>query len=193
MVIEDSTKRVRILGISGSLREASYNSALLREIASRVGSHVDISIARIDDLPFYNRDVELVGLPEPVSRLRSQIADADAVVLASPEYNWSVTAPLKNAIDWASRAPASPLNGKRIALVGGGGRSGGRRSQRHLREILEHNRVELLQEPEVAVTRIYDAFDDDMVLVDDDVAALLDGFVPELERFAAAPVPIETA
>ena len=99
---------IRILGISGSLRTKSYNTALLGAVAEAMPPSMSVRIVDIGDLPLYNRDVEVQGLPGPVSRLRSELSDADAVLFACPEYNWSVTGALKNAIDWLSRNPASP-------------------------------------------------------------------------------------
>lgn len=182
MMIEDSTRTYDLVGISGSLRTGSHHSAMLGQISSRLSPGVVLTVVRIDDVPFFDRDVELLGWPGPVARLRDRVAAADALVIASPEYNHSVTGVLKNAIDWLSRRPDSPLDAKPVAIVGGGARGGGRNSQRHLREILQHNKVELLETPEVAVVRVYEAFDKDGAVVDEALSALLDDFTSALER-----------
>lgn len=179
------THPLSILGISGSLRHDSYNTALLRAAARLLPDRVAFSMAQIGELPLYNRDVEVLGFPPAVIRLREQMADADGLLFGSPEYNWSITGALKNAIDWASRGPQSPLDYMPAAIVGGGGRSGGARSQAHLRDVLAHNRAQVLEEPEVLVPRVWEAFADG-ALVDEkvwaDMRALVVAFVAHVER-----------
>lgn len=107
---------MRLVGISGSLREISYNTALLREAAEMLPSGVELEIVRIDELPLYNSDL---GEVAPVARLREQIGGADGVIIATPEYNYGIPGPLKNAIDWASRpAYRSPFAGKPVGILG---------------------------------------------------------------------------
>ncbi len=177
---------LHILGISGSLRQGSYNTALLRSAAEAMPPSMLLTIGEISDLPLYNRDVEVQGLPEPVQRIRAQLADADAVLFACPEYNWSLTGALKNAIDWLSRNPASPLDHKPAAIIGGGGRGGGARAQAHLREVLAHNRVPVYEASEVVIPAIWKAFDDDLHLVDEqafaDLRTLVGGFEADVRR-----------
>jgi chromate reductase len=148
---------VGILGISGSLRAASRNTAALRWLATHAPAGVDLEIADISDFPLYDWDLEQEGLPASVQRVVSQVQAADAVLFATPEYNYSVTGPLKNAIDWLSRPPQS-LWGKPVAMFGVAGRSGSMRSQLHLREIVLHEEVRLVMRPEVLIS-IGDAFD----------------------------------
>jgi chromate reductase, NAD(P)H dehydrogenase (quinone) len=138
---------IRLLGLSGSLRRASANTAALRVAAELAPDGVDVLLHPLDDVPLYNGDVEARdGFPASVSALRRAVARADGLLLASPEYNWSTTAVLKNAIDWASRGPESPLDHKPTALLSAAGGSGGRRAQAHLRDILAHNEVDVLDE-----------------------------------------------
>jgi chromate reductase, NAD(P)H dehydrogenase (quinone) len=138
---------VRLLGLSGSLRRASANTAALRAAAELAPDGVEVVLHPLDDVPLYHGDVEArEGYPPGVVALRRAIAGADALLLASPEYNWSTTAVLKNAIDWASRAPDAPLDGKPAALLSAAGGSGGARAQAHLRDILAHNEVDLLDQ-----------------------------------------------
>jgi chromate reductase, NAD(P)H dehydrogenase (quinone) len=138
---------IRLLGLSGSLRRASANTAALRTAASLAPDGVDVVLHPLDDVPLYHGDVEArEGFPEAVVALRDAVAEADGLLLASPEYNWSTTAVLKNAIDWASRGPSAPLDAKPAALLSAAGGSGGRRAQAHLRDILAHNEVDLLEE-----------------------------------------------
>jgi len=146
---------LRILGVSGSLRKASCNSGLIRA-AARLSEDLgyEFQIADID-LPLYNGDVEAQGFPPSVLRWREQIAQADALLIASPEYNYSMTGVLKNAIDWASRPsenpPSQPLAGKPVALMGAGGGLGAARSQYHLRQVAVYVDVYIMNKPELMV------------------------------------------
>lgn len=145
---------INILGISGSLRRDSLNRALLRAAGSLLPSGADLEVADISDLPLYNWDVEQeLGFPEPVIRFRSQIAAADGLLISTPEYNNSIPGPLKNALDWASRGGQdSPLNQKPVAIMGAAGRLGSVRAQMHLRSVLLHNDLKVVQKPEVLIT-----------------------------------------
>jgi chromate reductase len=177
--------RLSILGISGSLRRDSYNTALLRATRTLLPDIVSFSVGDIGDLPLYNPDVEVQGFPPAVVGLREQLLSADGVLFASPEYNWSITGALKNAIDWASRPPQSPLDHVPAAIISGGGRSGGARSQAHLREVLAHNRAQVLEEPEVLVPRVWEAFTDGILTSErvwDDLRALAGAFVEHIVR-----------
>ncbi len=111
--------RFRILGIPGSLRRGSYNRGLLRAAVEVAPEGVEIQIAELGQIPLYNADVEANGAPEPVRELKDWIARVDALLIATPEYNYSIPGVLKNAIDWASRPPSeTPLRHKPIALMG---------------------------------------------------------------------------
>lgn len=133
----------RILGIAGSLRIGSYNRRLL-DAATEAFPDADWTIARLRAIPPYDADIEARGLPPAVVQLKDQIAAADALVIASPEYNHSVPGVLKNAIDWASRpALRSPLAGKPVVMMGGSPhRTGAQRALDHLRQILESTLAE---------------------------------------------------
>jgi chromate reductase, NAD(P)H dehydrogenase (quinone) len=135
-----------LVGLSGSLRAASLNTALLRTAAEVAPAGVAVRIAELRDLPFYDADLEARGEPLAVTALRRQVADADGILLAFPEYNWSVPAVLKNAIDWLSRGPDSPLDGIPAGMLSAAGRSGGSRAQAHMLDILGHNAVRVATE-----------------------------------------------
>jgi chromate reductase, NAD(P)H dehydrogenase (quinone) len=134
-----------LVALSGSLRRASVNTALLEAAIELAPADVDVVLHPLRDLPLYDGDVEAAGMPRAVRRLREAVADADGLLLASPEYNHSTTAVLKNAIDWLSRGPDSPLDHLPVALLSAAGGSGGAGAQAHLRDILAHNRVDLLE------------------------------------------------
>lgn len=157
---------IHILAISGSLRHDSYNTALLRAAADLAPQTMKIDLFPIGNLPLFDADLEAAGNPESVLRFREAVAEADALLLATPEYNWSTTGALKNAIDWASRGGSeAPLNFKPAALLGAGGRFGTLRAQLHLREILGHNHVRLVTKPQVQVSSASEKFDEDGVLI----------------------------
>src|SRR5450631_3178156 len=107
---------LKVLGISGSLRKASFNTAALRACADLMPPGMTLKITSIADIPMFNQDVFDAGLPEPVKRIRAEIAAADGLLLASPEYNFSVSGALKNVIDWGSRAPNQVFLEKPVAI-----------------------------------------------------------------------------
>ena len=116
---------LKVLGISGSLRRASFNSGLLRVAQEVAPAGMEVSIFDLKDLPLYNGDVEADGDPAPVIALKSAVRDADAVLFATPEYNWGTSGALKNAIDWASRdREEGSLMGKPATIIGAGGEPG---------------------------------------------------------------------
>jgi chromate reductase len=111
---------MRVLGITGSLRQGSYNHALLREAAERLPAGAElVEFDRLGEIPPFDADVEAEGAPEPVEALRQAMREADAVLVATPEYNHSIPGVLKNALDWASRpAGQSALSGKPAMVIG---------------------------------------------------------------------------
>lgn len=146
-----------------------------------------IEIADISDLPLYNADVERRRIPTAVQRFRSEIDSADGILFATPEYNYSVTGAMKNAIDWASRRP-SPLDYKPAAIMGAGGRSGTARAQRHLRDILEHNRLRVVTDPEVLLPRARILFENGTLQdasARDGIRELLESLQKTIEQAAA--------
>lgn len=164
----DSNRPIAVLGISGSLRRGSYNTAALRAAGELMPDDMTLELADISDLPVYNADDERAsGFPDPVQRLRRQVATADALLIATPEYNYSVSGALKNAIDWLSRPPDPPINLMPTAILGVGGRLGTARAQLHMRDIARHNDLRLVQKPEVLIAGGWDKFDDDLRLTDE--------------------------
>jgi chromate reductase len=177
---------VRVLGIAGSLREGSYNRGLLRAARELAPAGVELVEHDLRGLPLYDGDVEAAGDPEPVAALKDAIRSADALLIATPEYNRGAPGGLKNAIDWASRPPlASPLAGKPVALMGAStGRGGTVRAQQQLRDALEFPRAFVLDEPRVLVPEAYLRFDADGELVDDGVRAQIADVLDTLARVA---------
>jgi chromate reductase len=174
---------MKLLGIAGSLRKSSFNRGLLRAARELLPADVELAEFDIRGVPFYDGDVEAAGDPEPVVALKDAIREADALLIATPEYNRGIPGGLKNAIDWASRPPlGSPLAGKPVALLGAStGRGGTALAQQQLRQALEFPRAFVLDEPQVLVPEAYLRFDQHGELVDEttraEVAELLDALV----------------
>ena len=154
------TDPVRVLGISGSLRRGSFNTAVLRAAMELAPPGMTIVRAELGDIPLYDEDVRAAGLPEPVRSFREAVAAADAVLVVTPEYNYSIPGVLKNAIDWASRPPSQPFAGKPLAIMGAsGGASGTMRAQYHLRQVAVFLDMHPLNKPEVFVRNASDKVD----------------------------------
>lgn len=162
------TAPIRVLGFAGSLRKASYNAALLRAAGEMLPDGMTLEIFDLAPIPLYNDDVEARGFPEAVARFHERIAAADALLIATPEYNYSIPGVLKNAIDWASRPPGkTPLDGKPVALMGASpGMMGTSRAQYHLRQICVFLNLLPLNKPEVFIAQAHQKFDADGRLTD---------------------------
>jgi chromate reductase len=150
---------LKLFGISGSLRKASHNSLLLAE-AARLSGDATYTEADIN-LPLYDADDEEAnGVPDAVNHIAQQIADADAVLISTPEYNKGPSGALKNALDWISRSKVKPWGGKPVAVMSAtAGRAGGERAQMILRGFMVPFRPRILQGPEIHVAASYEAFD----------------------------------
>lgn len=161
---------MEVLGFAGSLRQASYNRALLGAAVELAPEGMRIETFDLAEIPLYNADVDLDGLrPGSVESFKSRIRESDALLIATPEYNYGVPGVLKNTIDWASRpARGSPLDGKPVALMGAsGGDSGTARSQLALRQSFVFTNTFALNKPEVLVRRAETKFDLDLRLTDE--------------------------
>jgi chromate reductase len=163
-----SAAPVKLIGISGSLREGSYNTLLLRSLEEFMPADVKFEVIEtLSLLPFYNPDLE-ADLPEVARNLRDEVRDADGLIIASPEYNYSFTAVLKNAIEWLTRPPAdSALEAKPVALVGAApGLYGTVRGQGQLRQVLHGANALVISRPEVYVNEVAKKFDGHGTLTD---------------------------
>jgi chromate reductase len=174
---------LHVLGLSGSLREQSYNRGLLRAAQEVAPPGMEIEVFDLHGIPVYDGDVERLGDPEPVKALKLAIDRADAVLIATPEYNYGIPGGLKNAIDWASRPPRySVLDGKPVAVMGAStGIGGTANAQAQLRQALAFPGAQTMPEPEVLVSKARDKFDAEGNLVDEQtresVRELLDALV----------------
>ncbi len=184
-------RSLTILGISGSLRRGSFNTGALRAAAGVAPPGVVVELAELRDIPLYDEDLRRErGFPPAVERLRARIRRADALLLATPEYNYSFTGVLKNAIDWVSRPPEPPLPGKPLAVIGvSPGVTGAIRAQWQLRPVLAGLGALVLFRPEVAIGDARAKFDENGDLRDADsrqrLAGLLEALVAWTRRLEA--------
>src|SRR6266480_3645840 len=175
---------IKVLGICGSLRKGSYNMAALR-IAIAEPSNMTIEVADISQIPPYNEDVRQQGFPPSVETLRRQIAAADALLFACPEYNYSMSGVLKNAIDWASRPPDQPFAGKPIAIIGAAaGMAGSARAQYDLRRSCVFLDMHPLNKPEVLIGQAQTKFDADGNLTDEAARGFIRDLMANLAGWA---------
>lgn len=166
---------LNILALVGSLRQGSYNKLVYRAVEELAPAGLNLTLADIADVPLYNDDErQQHGWPPAVHRLRQQIAEADAVLFIAPEYNYSVPGVLKNAIDWVSRPPDQPFQGKPVAIMGAsGGMLGTARMQYHLRQILVFLDALPLNKPEVMIAHAPQKFDAAGQLTDETTRRLI--------------------
>ena len=164
-----ASDQLRVLGFAGSLRAGSYNGALLRAARELAPPGLRIEIYASIELPLFNEDIEAQGDPEPVAAFKAAIGDADALLIATPEYNYGVPGVLKNAIDWASRPHGrGPLDGKVAGIVGASvGMVGSARAQQQLRQAFAFTNTLAMLQPEVLVSRAHQKFDRDGRLSDE--------------------------
>jgi len=159
---------LKILAVPGSLRRGSYNRALVRAAAELAPAGATVEIAEIGGLPLYDEDANAAGPPPAVAELKRRIAEADALFIATPEYNHGVPGVLKNFIDWTSRRPNQPWKGKPVAIAGASdGGFGTVRAQLALRPILGCLDARVVENPEVHVSRAQDKVDAEGRLTDE--------------------------
>lgn len=182
--MDDAT--FHILGIAGSLRSGSYNRGLLRAAAEVLSPGVGLDVRPLDDIPLFSADVMTEGDPSSVQNLKERIRAADAVLIATPEYNYSIPGVLKNAVDWASRpSKASVLRGKPIGIMGASGGDGGTvRAQMALRQVFIQTNSLVMVQPELRVAQAGQKFDAAGGLVDAELRERLRVFVAALVAWA---------
>lgn len=161
------TTAKKILGIAGSLRKSSYNRELLRVALEVAPSHCNLEIFDLGGIPLYNQDEEN-HLPQSVVRLKASVRAADAILIATPEYNYSISGVLKNALDWGSRPYGdNAWNNKPVAIMGASvGIQGTSRAQYHLRQIFVALNMHPLNQPEILMSSAQEKFDSSGHLID---------------------------
>jgi len=158
--MSDGQDALKVLGISGSLRKGSFNTMALRAAQGLAPAGMTIETAEVGNLPLYNDDIRAAGYPPVVQAFRDKIAAADALLFVTPEYNYSISGVLKNAIDWGSRPPSQPFDGKPVAIMGAsGGVLGTARAQYHLRQMCVFLNMLPVNKPEVMIGQAQTRFD----------------------------------
>ncbi len=167
-------KEVNILGFAGSLRHGSYNRALLRVAAELVPKEAKLEIFDLEGIPLFNQDLEK-SVPEKVKEFKARIKSADAILVVTPEHNYSIPGVLKNAVDWASRPYGdNSFEGKPVAVMSAStGMLGGSRAQYHLRQVFVFLNMHPINKPEVMVTFANQKFDEKGRLTDEKAKELI--------------------
>lgn len=178
-----STKKPRLLGISGSLRSGSYNTTILKILAEAVADRAGMTIFPLGEVPLYNADLDTETPPPAVAALRREIAEADGIVIAAPEYNHGISGVLKNALDWASRPfGKSTLTGKPVlTLTSSPASTGGVRAQAQLNETLTSIAAILVLRPQTVIASVHERIKDGQ-LVDAQTTNFLLAGVADLLR-----------
>lgn len=179
--------KIRILGITGSLRKNSYNRAALNAVAEILGDTAEMQIADLSVLPFFNQDLEDEGTPASVSDLVDLVKRSDAILMATPEYNFSIPPVLKNALDWISREDDKPLESKPYAIMSATpGMLGGARVQYHLRQVCTALDMNAVNKPEVFIGGAHEKFNENGTLTDENtkkiIRALLDALIAKVRE-----------
>lgn len=183
------TESITVAAFAGSLRRNSHNRGLIRLAAEVAPPEMTVNIIDLAPLPLYNGEIDgpWPNKPQAVVDFINELDKADALLIATPEYNYSVSGVLKNALDWASRRPgadrAPVIQGKPGAIMGAGGRYGTVRAQAHLRYIMLHNDVKLINKPEVMVVRSGEAVDSEGNIVDTAVRDQVEELVNALYKW----------
>jgi len=179
----EAKPRVRILGISGSSRKGSYNTALLEAAKELAPENVLIETYDISNLPLYNQDLE-TRMPPQVRELKSKVKQADAILFATPEHNYTITAVMKNAIEWGNRPPNdNSWDNKPAAIMSASsGPRGGARTQLHLRQIMVDLNMLPINRPQLLVANGEGKFDAKMILTDPQIRETLRNLAYSIRR-----------
>jgi len=166
--------KLAILGISGSGRKRSFNTALLEAAKQLLPQNATLEIVDVSKLPLYNQDLEH-EMPEEVKELKKKIRTADAILIATPEHNYSIPAVLKNAIEWGNRPPRdASWSGKPAAIISASSSlRGGARAQLHLRQIMIDLNMYPINRPQLLVANAKDKFNEDLQLSDEETLQIL--------------------
>jgi chromate reductase len=174
---------MKVLGISGSLRQGSFNTMALRAAQKLAPAGMTIEIGDISRIPMYNDDVRAAGEPAEVTALKAQVRAADAVLLVTPEYNFSIPGVLKNTLDWMSRPPEPPFDGKPVAIMGASpGPLGTGRVQYHLRQVLVFMNTFTVNKPEVFIASAAGKFNAQGELTDETTAKFIGELLVSLQN-----------
>lgn len=172
---------IHIIGFTGSLRRNSYNRAALRAAKELLPEGADLEIVDLSPLPFYNEEFEVEGMPQAIIDFKRKLSAADAILISTPEYNYSIPPVLKNALDCVSRGKDLPLSGKPLAIMSASiGMLGGARVQYHLRQVCVILNLLPLNRPEVFLANASSKFDQNGKLTDETSRALISNLLQSL-------------
>ncbi len=178
-------KKIKIVAFTGSLRKNSYNMSALRAAAELIPAGVSFQILDLSEIPFFNEDLEGKAPPAPVADFLGKIKEADALLISTPEYNYSIPPVLKNALDWSSRAETMPLSGKPLGIMSASpGMLGGARVQYHLRQVCVCLNLHVLNRPEVFISAAHTKFDASGKLTDEKTKGIISSLLEALAETA---------
>jgi chromate reductase, NAD(P)H dehydrogenase (quinone) len=182
--VENVANKLKIIGFAGSLRKGSYNRSLLRSAGQLLPQDTILEIFDLSDIPPFNQDLE-ANMPAKVNEFKSKIRESDALLIATPEYNYSVPGVLKNAIDYASRPYGdNPFDDKPVAIMSASvGMLGGARAQYHLRQMFVFLNMHPINAPEVIVTSASNKFDAEGNLLDENTKKFLTQLLQNLSNW----------
>ncbi len=180
----NSDSTIKVLGFSGSLRQRSLNTAALNTACELTPIGMGIYIFDLAPIPLYNQDIKDRGFPLIVEKFRREIKEADALLIVTPEYNYSIPGVLKNAIDWASRPPHQAFNGKPIGIMGASPSVFGTvRAQTHLRQILTPLNGLVMNSPEVFINNADKKFDNEGLMIDRETRDFIVKYLNSLKQW----------
>ncbi|MFA5603764.1 MAG: NADPH-dependent FMN reductase [Bacilli bacterium] len=178
-------KEIKIIGIAGSLRKGSYNRGALVAAQGLLPECSSLEIVDIKDLPLFNEDVESIGIPDEVVKFKNKLEMADAILIVTPEYNYSIPGVLKNALDWASRGEVLPLSKKPLVIMSASmSVLGGARAQYHLRQVCVSLDALVLNKPEIFIMKAHEKFDKEGNLTDEYTKNSISMLIKELVNTA---------
>jgi chromate reductase len=180
----------QFVAISGSLRKESYNTKVLKVAQKLAPKHIVIEHLSIADTPMYNFDLFEKVRPDNIDKLSNAIKTADALIIVTPEYNYSIPGVLKNTIDFLSKHPDKPFNNKAVGIISASpSLLGGVRAQYHLRQILVAINAMTMNIPEVVITEVDKKFDKDGNMTDEKTKAFIKKFIGALADFVTILKP----
>jgi len=178
-------EKYNFVAISGSLRAGSYNTMVLKALQKLAPSTISIEHLSIADVPLYNADIHEKQFPGVVDTLCDAIKAADAVIMVTPEYNYSVPGVLKNAIDIISRSPKKPFDMKAVGIMGASpGLLGTARAQYHLRQSMVFLNAYVMNKPEIMIAQVNTKFDEAGNLTDEKTKEFISKFIISLAEFS---------
>ncbi len=185
-------KKIKILGLAGSLRKQSYNRGLLQTALEVAPADCSLEIFDLEGIPLYNQDEE-AKLPQSVAHLKAKVCAADAILIATPEYNYSIPGVLKNALDWGSRPYGdNSWDNKPVAIMGASPAiQGTSRAQYHLRQVFVYLNMHPLNKPELMIGSAQDKFDANGRPIDPKIRQRITELLVALTAFARLHSPLE--